>query len=198
MNSRLPIADSQEEKRRWPRALGMTVGNALVYMLWPYCERIEIAGSIRRGKAEVGDVEILYVPKFGSLRRPGEMFESEANLADVFLNSGLLGGKLEMRPNVNGVTCWGPQNKLAVHKATGMPVDLFSTTAENWWVALVIRTGPKELNVALCQGAKSRGMQLHAYGVLERLGGGGPIFPQSEREVFGLCGVRYLEPEERR
>ena len=40
------------------------VADALIAELSRYCERIEIAGSLRRGKAEVGDLELVAVPKW--------------------------------------------------------------------------------------------------------------------------------------
>lgn len=39
------------------------IAEALIEELRPYCERISIAGSIRRGKQEVKDIEIVAVPK---------------------------------------------------------------------------------------------------------------------------------------
>jgi DNA polymerase/3'-5' exonuclease PolX len=187
------------EKRKWPKALGWTIGNTLKEMMAPYVEQpfCAVLGSLRRGKPEVGDVEILYVPKLGEIQKPGEMFGSTGSLADNYIN-GLIGSKLEKRPNVNGQFCWGEKNKLAIHKATGMPVDLFATTRENWWVSLVIRTGPKEFNIALIEAAKKRGLQLHAYGAFTDLATGEPIYPTSERRVFELAGMPWIEPEERR
>jgi DNA polymerase (family 10) len=78
-----------------------------------------------------------------------------------------------------------------------MPVDFFATTPDCWFVALVLRTGPKELNTMLAASALRRGMQLHAYGVLEVTATGEPIIPESEREVFQRLGVPYREPAQR-
>jgi len=155
-----------------------------------------IAGSLRRQKPEIGDVEILYAPKIGMVKWPGEMFESEGSVADHALNS-LVGHKLAKRRNAEGHFTWGHLNKLATHIATGMPVDFFATTRDNWFVSLVIRTGPKAFNIALIESAKKRGLQLHAYGAFSQIGTGEPIFPRSEREVFELAGMPWLEPEDR-
>ena len=76
-------------------------------------------------------------------------------------------------------------------------MDLFAATAERWFVSLVIRTGSKEMNTTLANSALRRGMQLHAYGVLENSKTGEQIIPQSEREVFEQLGVPYREPAER-
>lgn len=45
----------------------LKIAEGLVCEFGPYCERVEIAGSIRRGKAEVGDIEIVAVPRFTAM-----------------------------------------------------------------------------------------------------------------------------------
>lgn len=57
----------------YPRAQALKVAYFLGDMLAPYCWDIEVAGSIRRGKAEVGDVELVYVPLMVS--EPDGLFE---------------------------------------------------------------------------------------------------------------------------
>ena len=190
---------TKSEKKRWPAATGLAVGNALLERLTPLCqpECCCIAGSLRRKKASVGDVEILYVPKTGLMQKSGEMFESETSLPDDAINKLVRGGKLARRLNVDGHVVWGNLNKLAVHVATGLPVDFFATTWDNWFVSLVIRTGPKDFNIALIESAKKHELQLHAYGTFSRIGTGERIFPRSEREVFELAGMPWLEPERR-
>jgi DNA polymerase/3'-5' exonuclease PolX len=58
------------EQARWPAAIARKVADELVQALTPRCEQICIAGSLRRGKAEVGDIEILYIPRLGQSARP--------------------------------------------------------------------------------------------------------------------------------
>lgn len=187
------------EKRKWERELALSVADGLSEFLRPHCEpdRICFAGSLRRGKALVGDVEILYVPKIGAVQKPGEMFESEGSLADRMIEELLLCRKIEKRWNKNGIFTWGAANKLATHRATGVPVDFFATTKEFWWMSLVIRTGPADLNIRLAQSARARGLALNAYAAFTELSTGNVVVPKSEREVFELAGVPWAEPEER-
>jgi DNA polymerase/3'-5' exonuclease PolX len=93
------------------------------------------------------------------------------------------------RFNINASAAWCALNRLAVHAGSSIPVDLFATTAERWFVSLVARTGSKEMNTTLAGSALRRGMQLHMYGVLEVRTTGEQITPQSEREVFERLGV---------
>lgn len=195
----MSLSEARIEKPQWPFDLAEAVAEGLMDWLRPHCAQdyLQPAGSLRRGKLLVGDVELLYVPKTGPVRKPGEFFESESNLADLMIDGLLREGKLRKRPNKDGIFAWGPLNKLGIHTGTGIPVDLFATTVDNWFVSLVIRTGPKELNIRLIEQARQRGLQLHAYGAFTEISNGNPVIPTSEREVFELCGVPWLEPEER-
>jgi DNA polymerase (family 10) len=184
-------------KQRWPASIARKVANELATELAPRCERIEIAGSLRRGKADVGDIEILYVPRIGQVRVPGELFPRQGSLADELLEQWLARGIITKRFNINGSAARGTLNKLAAHAGSGIPVDLFATTTERWFVSLDVRTGSKEMNTTLAGNALRRGMQLHTYGVLENTKTGQQIIPQSEREVFERLGVPYREPAER-
>jgi len=103
---------------------------------------------------------------------------------------------LDYRLNRRGRKVYGPQNKLLVHIPSGIGVDIFSTDEACWWVALVIRTGPKESNIAIATAAKRKGWRLRAYGdgfdTPE-----GHIHCSSEGEVFEAVGLPYQPPERR-
>jgi DNA polymerase/3'-5' exonuclease PolX len=107
-------------------------------------------------------------------------------------------GVLSKRLAVNGrVSSWGPENKHAVHVASGVPVDFFATTFENWWMTVVIRTGPKDFNLRLIEAARKQGLALNAYGTFTGPTGD-KIELNSEREVFDRAGLPWLEPWERK
>jgi DNA polymerase/3'-5' exonuclease PolX len=185
------------DKQRWPAAIARKVAEELIAELMPCCEQICVAGSLRRGKSDVGDIEILYVSHTGQVCVPGELFPKSGSLADELIEHWLAQGVITKRFNINGSAAWGSLNKLAVHASSGIPVDLFATTTERWFVSLVVRTGSKEMNTTLASSALRRRMQLHVYGVLENTKTGEQIIPQSEREVFERLGVPYREPTER-
>ena len=187
------------DKKKYPRADALAIAKELCDLLLPVTERLEIAGSLRREKKEVSDVEILYVPKFVN-GIPKDMFEAAepVSAAGITLVELLGKGVLAKRPNARGSTSWGELNKLAIHVASGIPVDLFATEQSRWWVSLVIRTGGKETNLELTTGAQRIGRKLHAYGNVEALGGGEMLIPNSEQDVFRFCGVPYREPRMRK
>lgn len=187
-------------KTKFPRAAALAVAKELCDVLRPVAERLIVAGSLRRRKAEVGDVEILFVPKLKAV--PFDLFGTvvQMSLVEDALADLLEGGVLAKRKNVNGSEMWGAKNMLAVHVASGIPVDLFAATEANWWNYLVCRTGPGESNIAIASAAQAMGWKWNPYGAgfsrqiglttEERVVG-------SEREVFEFVGLPFKEPWER-
>lgn len=175
----------------------LPIADEVVNLLQPFCERIQIAGSLRRQKETVNDIEVLFIPKLVE-DKGSDFFDYEPmDVAEKKINELLAVGYFKKRPNSKGVYAWGQKNKLAIHADSGIPIDLFSTTAECWWVSLVIRTGSKETNLRLTTGANRLGRTLNAYGCGVTESDGTVIPATSERHVFELCGVPYLEPTER-
>lgn len=164
-------------------------------------EEIMFAGSLRRGKAEVGDVEVLFIPRVVSMADPMDLFGTQIpqNKAEVLIAEWLRLGVLRKREGEGGTTSWGSQIKLAVHVASGVPVDLFSATRENWFNLMVCRTGPADLNAQIATLAKERGLTwginragfYREDGTLHKL-------VRSERDVFDTVGIPYQDPIQRR
>lgn len=190
------IQTPMNTKRKFRATEARAVAEELLEALDGYCERALICGSLRREKSEVGDVEIVYVPKF-EMRAKDLFGEVPVNVADKRLNCLVAAGTIQKRPNKNGLFAWGEQNKLAVHCRTGIPVDFFATPGARWWLTVVIRTGPREFNLRLIDSAAKRGVKFHAYGMLEHIGNGEPIPCESERAVLEACGLPWMEPWER-
>lgn len=182
-------------KVKYPAAKAREVGEELVAELQPLCERIEICGSLRRKLPDVGDVEILFVPKMKPARVT--FFEwkdipATENQFDLWLDN----GTIEKRFGIKGAASWGKLNKLSIECRSGIPVDFFATTMEHWWMSLVIRTGGKQNNIALAQGAHKLGRRLLPYGGgVEDIRTGERTLATSERHAFELCGCEYLPPK---
>ncbi|MBU2527653.1 MAG: hypothetical protein KKC03_13740 [Bacteroidetes bacterium] len=150
------------------------------------CSRIEIAGSIRRRKPEVGDIELLCVPRFAD-----GVDQLDRELGALFIQ-----GVLTYRRNKRGSAVYGPKNKLLLHRESGIGVDVFSTTEECWPVALVVRTGGQETNKRIAWAALCKGWRFHAYGSGFSTPDG-EVVCRSERDVFEAVGLLYFPPEER-
>lgn len=186
-------------KTRYPRSEAEKVAAQIVHLMELSCLRIIVAGSLRRRKPDVGDVEILYIPMI--VRAPGgDLFEGRSlNLADEAIAGMEVDAVLHRRLNVNGSEMFGPLNKLMVHTSTGIPVDLFAATEENWWNYLVCRTGGAESNTRIAARAKSMGYRWNPYGAgFTRLADDQQFPMTSERAVFEHVGLAYEEPWERK
>ena len=146
------------------------VADAVVKHLSPHCQRIEIAGSIRRRKPWVNDVDLILIPKnlwnlHGELMKLGQLKMS---------------GKKIMRVMVGSTQ-----------------VDIYVADEATWATLLLIRTGSKENNIRLCSRAKDMGWHLAASGDglfnerEERIAG------DSEISIYNALGLPYQRPEER-
>lgn len=183
-------------EKKYPHAEALKVAEELQAAIAPACYRIAIAGSLRRLRPMVGDIELLYVPIV--TQRPDGLFDMRnVDVTDEVIEGFLNKGILEKRPNINGHFTWGSRNKLARHVASGIPVDLFGTNEANWIVSLVIRTGSKETNLALTTGAQKQGASLNAYGSGVTWSDGTVTPATSEEHVFQMCKVPYREPKDR-
>jgi len=188
------------DKIKFHRAAAIAVAKDLCDALSPLCEpdRLIVAGSLRRRKQMVGDVEILYVPKTDT--HPDGLFDSKAfDLTDLLIDKLLHYGLLKKRPNSAGYFTWGPKNKLAIHSASGIPVDLFATTEACWWNSLVCRTGGKENNLLITTTANRQGWSFEAYGSgFMKLDKSDHYQTKSERDVYDFIGLPYLDPSLRK
>ena len=144
--------------------------------LAPHCERIAIAGSIRRKKVEVGDIEIVAIPK------PYQIGLFESGIATV----------VNRWQKVKGVLpCKYTQRILP----SGMKLDLFFAKEDNWGLIYAIRTGSAAYSYKVLatgwvkNGYKSKGGYL--YRGVKKV----PVY--SERSLFTKARVNYVEPEER-
>jgi DNA polymerase/3'-5' exonuclease PolX len=189
-------------KRRYPYNEAIAVARALLMRLRPAVEAVTIVGSLRREKPDVGDAELLYIPKVGRARTPGELFESEGvNLAEQIIGELVRTNILSLRLSEDGKTCYGQKNKLLTHVDSGLPIDLFATTKTSWFNYLVCRTGPAELNQEIATRANNMGYRWNPYGPgftpLSPVGDYRPFVVRSEEDVFRFVGLPYHEPKDR-
>lgn len=188
--------DAAAHKKKWPRSAGLEVARSLCRRLNPVCESLIVAGSLRRRKQEIGDVEIVFVPRFAE-RAADLISTSMVSLADEEIQNMLADGTLSKRLSKTGSPAWGDKNKLAVHQS-GMPVDLFRATRESWHNYLVCRTGPASSNTRIATLAQRMGYRWNPYGNgFTRLSDGSVVAMDSEDSVFTFVGLPVLPPWER-
>lgn len=175
----------------WTYTEAEKAAQGLVSILRPACVRIEIAGSLRRKSTSVGDIEILYISKDGGNEILGayQLMQQEI---EALSDEGILAKRL----NKLGRPTWGELNQYAVHVASGIGVDFFATTLENWGMSLLVRTGSKDFNQRVMQRFKRLGMRGHAYGGITGTNGLDILCPDEET-VFELLGWNFIQPEHR-
>lgn len=142
----------------------------LMEQIRPYCDRLIVAGSIRRKKSEVRDVDIVLIPK--PLLWNRIVATLQRNMDAKVLKHGEKAAQL----TINGIN-----------------VDLYSATPETWEPLLLIRTGSAEHNIKLSMIARKKGMKLSHKGLIKD----GKIIASTEREIFDLLELTYVTPEER-
>lgn len=129
-------------------------------------ERIACAGSLRRMRDTIGDIDILAVAP------PSIMAEFRA------------------QPYVAEVIAAG-EKKTSVRTTSGVQVDLRVVPAESWGAALQYFTGSKEHNVAVRELAVKKGWKLSEYGLFE---GDRVIAAETEEDIYAALGMQYVPP----
>jgi DNA polymerase/3'-5' exonuclease PolX len=172
----------------------------VVDLLRPACERIEIAGSLRRGKADVKDIELLAVPVLES--RTVDLFGTQEYTAplDALCDRLVSVGILEYRLDKLGRRAWGARFKRALYQ--GVALDLFvCRPPAQWGVLLAIRTGPAEFSHRLVTQQRFGGLLPNYWSVKDGAlhdADGALVETHEERDLFAAIGVEYVEPGARR
>jgi len=133
--------------------------------------QVVVAGSYRRRRDTVGDLDILVTSKQGPA----------------------VGDKLVRYDNVADVLAHGP-TRTTVLLRSGIQVDLRAVPEESYGAALLYFTGSKAHNIALRGIANARKWKLNEYGLFS---GKRRIAGASEEEVYRKLGLAYVPPEMR-
>ena len=136
--------------------------------------RVEVAGSYRRRKETVGDLDILVISEAGE------------EVIDTFVNY----------EDVDKVVSEG-ETRSSVILRSGLQVDLRVVPPESCGAALLYFTGSKSHNIALRELAQDQGLKINEYGVFrsgenqqeDRVTG------ESEEEIYNLFDLPYIVPE---
>lgn len=153
------------------------IADELVEVIRPYCLRIEIAGSLRRLKKEVKDIEICLIP-------------SNRNKLFNTLGNYLIKNNKNFRYIKNG-----ERYKQFIYK--NCQVDLFIANPDNWGLIYLIRTGSANFSTKMLArwkkvskgGYSDEGFLYNNQNEI--------ILTSEEMDVFNLCKMDYVEPEMR-
>jgi DNA polymerase (family X) len=136
----------------------------------PGCQRCAYAGSLRRMRETIGDVDILAAA------------DDSAPLMAAFI----------AQPEVAAVIVSGP-TKTSIRTTSGLQVDLRVVQLDAWGAALQYFTGSQAHNVAVRQIAIRLGLRLSEYGLFEA-DTGELIVSRTEEEVYARLGLAPIPP----
>ena len=143
-------------------------------------EEISLAGSVRRMKETIGDVDFLVVPYPSGRISPSE---SAKKIMNFFVSL----------PGIEKI--WGKgTTKASVRMKEGFDMDIRVVPKKSYGSALQYFTGSKEHNIVLRTIAMGKGLKLNEYGVFK-----GPkmIAGETETGVYKVLGMEWMPPEMR-
>lgn len=157
-----------------------------VRILAPFCERIAIAGSIRRKRGEVGDIEIVCIP-----RPVGDLFDQvRYDFFPHYVYDTL-------KSNTFTVESGGSKYIKAVRH--GVQHDIFMTNPDCWGVIFALRTGCAEFSHRLVTPKNKGGLLPSCFRVKDGRVWAGDVVQETpeEKDFFELCGLGWIDPEKR-
>ncbi|GAA3799829.1 DNA polymerase/3'-5' exonuclease PolX [Sphaerisporangium flaviroseum] len=161
------IEQLQQAGERVHLGVAMDVAEQIIASL--PAEKIAYAGSLRRMKDTIGDIDILAVGPETLM----EEFKRQPYVAEVIASGNL---------------------KTSIRTTRGLQVDLRLVPAESWGAAMQYFTGSKEHNVLLREMCVKRGWKLSEYGLFE---GETVIASKTEEEIYAALGMQWVPPEMR-
>lgn len=168
-------------------AEALRIAKSLIEFLGADCLRVEVAGSVRRGKAEVKDIELVAIPKTLETK---DMFGLPVIVSALDQVSWSLVGDLAL----SGAR----QKKILLYE--GITLDLFIVLPPaQWGVIYTIRTGPAEFS-QWCVTPRRKGGALPSDSRVSEgrvLRYGEPLTMAEEIDFLTYLGLGWIEPEER-
>ena len=147
-----------------------------------YCSVCETAGSVRRGRPEVHDVDLVLVATDLAAWAEITGWAKRVSVAGTSVRAGAQIVSFTGAFSVDGIP-------LAAQ------VDLNRATKENFGMMLLAKTGSKEHNIWMAQRAKTGGRKFCPTRGIES--GGNIIAGRSEGEVFRALRLAFVEPKDR-
>ena len=157
--------------------------DAIVLELWnkllPHCCNLSVAGSVRRRKSEVKDIELVVIAK------PYESGLFEDGLAEVVNQWKKVKGEME----------YGKVKYTQRILPQGIKLDLFFATPENFGYILMLRTGSSDWNQrVMLTRLKGNGYRTHEGSIWHK----GLVWKVPDEETMFRClGLEFVEPQNR-
>ncbi|MCM8826222.1 MAG: DNA polymerase/3'-5' exonuclease PolX [Candidatus Omnitrophica bacterium] len=159
-------------KERLPLYLALNTANRFIEELKKIVgfKEIEVAGSLRRRKDTIRDIDILVVSS------------NPQKVMDKFVNLDL----------VKEVLAKGETKSSVLAKESNIQVDLRVVEEDSFGSALMYFTGSKQFNIKVRQYAIKKGYKINEYGVFK---GERKLVSKSEDEIFEFFKMQFIPPE---
>jgi DNA polymerase (family 10) len=160
-----------QQERRFPLSAAEEVAEVLAEYLrqGPGIQKLEVAGSYRRRKETVGDLDILVQAEENN--RIMEHFVAYEDVTEVLMQG---------------------ETRTSVVLRGGMQVDLRAVSGVSFGAALHYFTGSKAHNIAVRKMGQDLGYKINEYGIYQ---GEDQIAGSTEPGVYQAVGLTYIEPE---
>jgi len=160
----------KQGKERIPIGVALPIVEEMISQLKKWTEKIEPAGSLRRMKETIGDIDILATGK------------NNIEIIDKFTTLSI----------VKEVLAKGDTKASVIVKINNLQVDLRVVENSSFGAALQYFTGSKAHNIKLRGLAKDKGLKISEYGVFK---GEKKIAGKTEEEVYKSLGLIWIPPE---
>ena len=170
----------------------LQIASVLLKMFEPHCDRIMIAGSLRRYKPQVKDIEIVCIPKGCKMQYTvkEDFFGNKQTTHSITKPCPEFVQVVEQFHKIKGEAT-GRYTQRKINNQ--IVLDLFNCTADNWGYILAIRTGSADYSYKILgshwvsKGYKGTDGMLYKNGE--------PVKVPEERQLFELCGLKFIEPK---
>ena len=144
-----------------------SLAKRIVKTLEPYCKKIMIVGSIRRGEKKPRDIDLVLIPK--DKNKIEEILEKKGRY--------LQGGE-----------------KKASFRIQGVEVELYYTIPREWGATLLAYSSRLGSSIGLRVVAKTKGFKLNQHGLFRK---GRRVAGRTEEEIYKALGRKWKVPEKR-
>lgn len=154
------------------------------------CDRHQVAGSVRRMRPEVGDIEHVVISRTITATSAGEMFPREVAMVLDVLDQLVESGTIQKQIKSDDRARWGKRYRACLFE--GVVHEVFIADTKNWGCQLAIRTGPAEYSQELVTRILVRGRLRQQGGYLCYASGKsfGDIYPcPDEQSFFAAAGL---------
>ncbi|MBD3384759.1 DNA polymerase/3'-5' exonuclease PolX [candidate division KSB1 bacterium] len=163
------ISDKEKDRLKWRDAREITEPLLDYLKKLDEIDQIDIAGSYRRCKETIGDLDILVICE--DSKKTMEHFVSYEDTDDVISKG---------------------DTRSSIRLTSGLQVDLRVVSKKSYGSALVYFTGSKAHNIKIRKIAGDKDLKINEYGVFK---GDDQVAGKTEEEVYEQIDLKYIEPE---